>query len=608
MNNTKRYLIIFGVILVSIGLIALSIYFSTRKRGNNPVMREVKEGDVIKFGRYEQDNNLNNGPEDIEWIVLESHEQPDWLVLLCKYCIDVMPLNEGEGEYYWADCSLRKWLNEDFYNTAFDEKDKEWILKVKHENPDELYTKTAGGRNTADYVYLLGQNDIYNYFPGYFFTVKKLSWMGEKEKMSVITSKTQNPDALKTTVTDYAKDKYREAFIIPEEYDRFEVDYGKNIVGWWLRSPGIDMEGLDAIEITETGIAGSTSSRASYGVRPVIYISKNPKALERDETIIVGDEKVIEAVKEEGEAGESALEIEHVKIKHFISALQQSFIIGEDGSITSFSHSCPTNIAGWEGVENIYTDFGLVLAIDENGKILCSNNEISDYADSLQEQVDEVNYSVEHSGIAVKDIAILDEYHQIYVLFETGELYCIEDTKISHFSDQTDVKAISALNSGIVFLNDDGTVIGATGKNWIRDELAGWKDICEICTGECFVAGLKSDGTVVACGAYVPADYENKSIIDDDFSDWTNIQSISAGYNHIVGLRKDGTVVAKGINNYGQCDVSEWKNIKRIEASGNLTVAYDANGDALVAGEQIMLDYYNNIDELGNYDISVGYH
>lgn len=28
-------------------------------------------GDIVHFGRYEQDNNLDNGPEGIAWILLE---------------------------------------------------------------------------------------------------------------------------------------------------------------------------------------------------------------------------------------------------------------------------------------------------------------------------------------------------------------------------------------------------------------------------------------------------------------------------------------------------------------------------------------------------------
>lgn len=35
------------------------------------VIGEVKEGSIITFGRYEQDNNAENGPEPIEWTVYE---------------------------------------------------------------------------------------------------------------------------------------------------------------------------------------------------------------------------------------------------------------------------------------------------------------------------------------------------------------------------------------------------------------------------------------------------------------------------------------------------------------------------------------------------------
>ena len=31
-------------------------------------------GDILTFGRYEQDDNEENGPEEIEWIVLDAKD------------------------------------------------------------------------------------------------------------------------------------------------------------------------------------------------------------------------------------------------------------------------------------------------------------------------------------------------------------------------------------------------------------------------------------------------------------------------------------------------------------------------------------------------------
>lgn len=37
-----------------------------------PLSTKVKIGDTVTFGNYEQDNNLDNGQESIEWEVLDN--------------------------------------------------------------------------------------------------------------------------------------------------------------------------------------------------------------------------------------------------------------------------------------------------------------------------------------------------------------------------------------------------------------------------------------------------------------------------------------------------------------------------------------------------------
>ena len=70
----------------------------------------LKKGDVVRFGSYEQDNDLSNGSETLEWQVL-SAEGSD-AVIICKNIIDFIPYAVTKGEdIYWEDSSLRDWLN-----------------------------------------------------------------------------------------------------------------------------------------------------------------------------------------------------------------------------------------------------------------------------------------------------------------------------------------------------------------------------------------------------------------------------------------------------------------------------------------------------------------
>ena len=87
----------------------------------------IEQGDVIYFGSYEQDNNLSNGQEPIEWIVIDI-ESDGTLVLMSKYGLDVKPYNETKANVTWATCSLREWLNGAFYNAVFSTVEKSRIL------------------------------------------------------------------------------------------------------------------------------------------------------------------------------------------------------------------------------------------------------------------------------------------------------------------------------------------------------------------------------------------------------------------------------------------------------------------------------------------------
>ena len=51
-------------------LLLVSICLAAGSAGNTVIAETIAAGDTVVFGRYEQDNNMENGPEPIEWIVL----------------------------------------------------------------------------------------------------------------------------------------------------------------------------------------------------------------------------------------------------------------------------------------------------------------------------------------------------------------------------------------------------------------------------------------------------------------------------------------------------------------------------------------------------------
>ena len=134
----------------------------------------------ITMGHYEQDGNLENGPEDIEWVVVD--EQDGKLLLVSRYALDNQPmLLKASKEYHWSESDLRTWLNSVFINTAFSEKEKTHLQSTELDNSSQgKIAFTGSGRyinsvlhnlkdtdrdTTYDRVFLLSYSDVCKYFP-----------------------------------------------------------------------------------------------------------------------------------------------------------------------------------------------------------------------------------------------------------------------------------------------------------------------------------------------------------------------------------------------------------------------------------------------------------
>ena len=124
-------------------------------------LESVKEGDTIIFGSFEQDNNIDDGREDIEWLVLKKDGKK--MLLLSKYVLDFRHQNTSYGTCDWENCRLRGWLNEDFYDDAFSDNEKGFITcSVVRKDSNEAYND-GYGRSTADFVFLLSFSEAKTY-------------------------------------------------------------------------------------------------------------------------------------------------------------------------------------------------------------------------------------------------------------------------------------------------------------------------------------------------------------------------------------------------------------------------------------------------------------
>ncbi len=195
-------------------------------------------GDIVKFGKYEQDNNTSNGKEDIEWIVLAKEDNR--ILLVSKYALDCKQYNFYNGSVTWEICSLRQWLNDAFLNAAF----------------------STEAQALIQYTYVSAEaNPIYDINPGNATTDKVFL-------LSIIEANTyfNSADDRKCIPTEYAKANGADT-------SEFIKD-GAFTCWWWLRSPGNEQN--IAANVCSDGLIGYQGYFANYYadcVRPAMWVS-----------------------------------------------------------------------------------------------------------------------------------------------------------------------------------------------------------------------------------------------------------------------------------------------------------------------------------------------
>ena len=123
-----------------------------------PAAEEIKKGDILTFGVYEQDNDLKNGPEPVEWIVLENKDGIVYVV--SRYVLDAKRYSAVCKEAQWDESIVREWLNGEFYDAAFNDAEKSLIQMTSVTDPS-----SPSFRNTEDRIFLMSFLEVVKFFP-----------------------------------------------------------------------------------------------------------------------------------------------------------------------------------------------------------------------------------------------------------------------------------------------------------------------------------------------------------------------------------------------------------------------------------------------------------
>ena len=99
------------------------------------------------------------------------------VLLLSKYGLDAKPYNTQNTDVTWETCTLRKWLNSEYYKSAFSNTQKEAIIESELENPNNPeYWDTYGGNTTRDKIFLLSIDEARKYINDYHILAINREW------------------------------------------------------------------------------------------------------------------------------------------------------------------------------------------------------------------------------------------------------------------------------------------------------------------------------------------------------------------------------------------------------------------------------------------------
>lgn len=179
--------------------------------------------DTVKFGRYRQ---FSGTEEPIEWYVISNNCGE--VLLLSKYILDVVDHNRGGQCTSWATSPVRKWLNSDFYNQAFNEGEQSIMVSVKLSSCRKIrdvgyaYNPKSKLEVTIDKVFVPTDNDhgaIINSMPAALQQTKPTEYaighgiVGIKAKKKLLRKQEEYYQWYKADGIDYVIDNPKKYFL-----------------------------------------------------------------------------------------------------------------------------------------------------------------------------------------------------------------------------------------------------------------------------------------------------------------------------------------------------------------------------------------------------------
>ena len=135
-------------------------------------LKDAEIGDIVQMGTYEQDGDPET-EDPICWDVLD--KDGDAMLLISHDVITYQRFSDNHKCVIWEDSQIRSWLNQAFYEEAFDETEQVDIRETTLENPSTVgfaaHVDPSGDvqvresrPDTKDKIFLLSWKEAEQYY------------------------------------------------------------------------------------------------------------------------------------------------------------------------------------------------------------------------------------------------------------------------------------------------------------------------------------------------------------------------------------------------------------------------------------------------------------
>ncbi len=221
----------------------------SEKSNNNkkePIVPKI--GDEINYGSY-----LGY---PIKWQTLAVDTENEKALLIANEIIAYWAFSENAEDTIWETSEMRKWLNNDLYNTSFSEEQKSIILESILKNSANSESNVGSGTDTKDKVFLLSEEEV------------KMYLSKENDRIVEFNPSQTYLQNLAETISNHTSFGYTKEEVLNQL---------QNYVGttdwWWLRTSGNSLTRVASVGYDGSlYLTGNQANKVWGGVRPAIWI------------------------------------------------------------------------------------------------------------------------------------------------------------------------------------------------------------------------------------------------------------------------------------------------------------------------------------------------